>query len=153
MKNKQAFTLIELLVVVLIIGILAAVALPQYQKAVTKSRFAEALANLKTIAQAHQVCSLEKGSFCTLDELSVEIGEYDGNYLHTQYFWYSTQNNSGPGWAIAQYDPEDVCLCYLQTGEIVVNQNEGSCGDDDASFDYAKLLHLREVPFEECACC
>jgi prepilin-type N-terminal cleavage/methylation domain-containing protein len=84
MKNKQGFTLIELLVVVLIIGILAAIALPQYQKAVLKSRAAAALPMLKAIYQAEERYRLITGNHTTnFNDLDITIGNnctIYGNY-------------------------------------------------------------------------
>lgn len=57
----KGFTLIELLVVVLIIGILSAVALPQYEKTVEKSRATEALTNLRSIVQSVQLYKMANG--------------------------------------------------------------------------------------------
>ena len=61
--NNNGFTLIELLVVVLIIGILAAVAAPQYQKAVQKARIAQILPLMKAIKNANTVFHLQTGFY------------------------------------------------------------------------------------------
>ena len=72
--NNNGFTLIELLVVVLIIGILAAVALPQYQIAVEKSRYARLKVVGESLTQAQELYLLENGKYAsTLDELSLDF--------------------------------------------------------------------------------
>ena len=75
-SSKKGFTLIELLVVVLIIGILASVALPQYQKAVLKSRMSEAWVNLKNLNMAATAYCLENPSahgIPSWDDLAVSV--------------------------------------------------------------------------------
>ena len=77
---SKGFTLIELLVVVLIIGILAAIAVPQYQKAVEKSRNIEAITILKTIDTAMQEYYLANSTWPTsFDELSVSVPNWTGS--------------------------------------------------------------------------
>lgn len=74
MKNTKAFTLIELLVVVLIIGILAAVALPQYNKAVLRARYTQLRTYSNAIVKAQKAYYMANGTYAEdWDELAVEI--------------------------------------------------------------------------------
>ncbi len=73
MYQKRGFTLIELLVVVLIIGILSSVALPQYQKAVEKSRAVQAVVLVKSIRDAAEVYYMANGTYpSSIDDLDIE---------------------------------------------------------------------------------
>ena len=84
---NQGFTLIELLVVVLIIGILSAVALPQYQMAVERSRATEALTQMAAVSDALQRYHAQHDAWPSnnaFNKLDVDIPTYtsDGQTLH-----------------------------------------------------------------------
>ena len=64
-EKNAGFTLIELLVVVLIIGILAAIALPEYTKAVEKSRVSDAVTQLRNLLTAQKAYKLANAGYAT----------------------------------------------------------------------------------------
>ncbi len=78
-QSNKGFTLLELLVVVLIIGILASIALPQYESSVEKSKASEALLILKSLRDQQAVCYLEKGE----GHCDCESGCGEGDNLFT----------------------------------------------------------------------
>ena len=90
---KSGFTLIELLVVVLIIGILSAVALPQYRKAVYKSRFVSMIPTVDTLAQAERSYYLAQGVYATpFSLLDITIPKTKNMTFN---LWFSTGQRSG----------------------------------------------------------
>lgn len=77
MYQHRGFTLIELLVVVLIIGILSAVALPQYQLVVAKTRLATYLPLMRSLQKAQEQYYMANGIYATsIRDLDIECQTY-----------------------------------------------------------------------------
>ncbi len=119
--HLAAFTLIELLVVVLILGILAAVAVPQYKKAVEKTKILNVVNLMRSVAKAEEVYYTANGSFTTdASKLDIDV-PFSGKDYSISLFLLSFANGrnnarfhaSTPGasWEIHYYIPENKIYC------------------------------------------
>ncbi len=149
MQKKKGFTLIEMLVVVLIIGILAGIALPQYQMAVTKAKVASILPIMRRWKDAYAEYKLQHGSYMT------EEGDYpDADTLGVNWpsdwecdnsgvecwndYWYCFPNEDMYGeiycrhlidenhFSIQMFQPDDENYEYLR-GMTICGGNQKIC--------------------------
>ena len=138
--TKRGFTLIELLVVVLIIGILSSVALPQYTKAVEKSRATQGMVLVNSLVTAQKVYYMANGKYAAgFDELDIDlpgnpvgasavIKDFDirmdemnnSSLAHIQAMY--NRQEWGRNWYILFYFSRDKLYCVAHTGSEAGNR-------------------------------
>ena len=124
---RNGFTLIELLVVVLIIGILASIAVPQYTLAVNKTRFAklrQAAASYVTAIDAYRMANGDYPK--TFDELALDAPAGTTKVVNP----FGGSNDSG---SCAYNEDFYCCINYPITGTQMASV---TCGRQDYSFAY-----------------
>jgi len=144
-SSGKGFSLLELLVVVLIIGILAGIALPQYQQVVDKSRYATLMDMTRAIAEANERYYMVHDQYSTdFSKLDIDIPANSFEESKAIFDWgYCQLNNQAEAgcWDMVRLK-NLYTIFYSNTSYGESNRNRIICGADRAYGDdssYAKI--------------
>ncbi len=146
LRRKQAeggFTLIELLVVIIIIGILAAIALPSFLNQASRARESEAKTNIGAVNRGQQAYLTEFGQFSTnLAYLDVGLGKPDGSGLVKQKFYgYQVVDRDGANRVDVTADP-----AQGNAGDKKIRAYRGCVNSDGAAAVAESAKNTQAVP-------
>lgn len=133
--QNAGFTLVELIIVVIVIGILAAVGMPQYSKAIERARGAESSAGLQNIQQAEKIYFANQETYLAVgtdaDGLTAaQQKTLDINLPQTGWKFYVTDAGSVSG-VITAYSVTAKRKAGACIGKIITQDNKGSQGAND----------------------
>ena len=138
-EASGGFTLIELLVVVLIIGILAAVAVPQYNKAVEKARLMQQIVTVRALYNALEVYRMENGQYPPAKDGAA--GAHDISYFNDlldiqiqtdsklNYYpsMFISQGKISANWYIGGGPGTGKLLCNVHPSDTTYEKNKNLC--------------------------
>lgn len=133
------FTLIELLLVVAIVGILAALAVPNFLEAQTRAKFARVVGDLRTVATALEAYAVDANSY----PLNSRYNNYSvPNCLTTPVAYVTMGRLIDPFTRILSVDPESLSGPYV---------NSGLRGDDVQLYTYQTIMSLKQAQYFDSA--